>query len=82
MKEILTKSIEEMIRDKRLLERVKQIGIETIEDLCNHSRIELSKMGLENIYINDIIIALQLNGLDLKPNHAKRNHFVLGKENV
>lgn len=78
MKEILKKEVSEIIRERKLLNRIQEIGIHTIEELCNHSRIELSKKGLENLYINDIIIALELNGLDLKPNHAKKNHLVEG----
>ena len=77
MKEILTKEVGKVIRDRKLLKRLEDIGVQTIAELCNHSRMELSQKGLENIYINDIIIALELNGLDLKPNHAKKNHFVM-----
>ena len=77
MKEILNKEVGEVIRDRKLLQRLEDISIHTIAELCSHSRMELSQKGLENIYINDIIIALELNGLDLKPNHAKKNHFVM-----
>ena len=77
MKEILKKEVKEMIHDKKLLKRLEEIEIRTVEELCNHSRMELSQKGLENLYINDIIITLELNGIDLKPNHAKKNHLVI-----
>ena len=77
MKEILKKEVKEMIHDKKLLKRLEEIEIRTVEELCNHSRMELSQKGLENLYINDIIITLELNGIDLKPNHAKKNHLVM-----
>lgn len=48
-------------------------NIKTILNLCNYSRMELSDLELSNEQINEIIIALQLLGLDLKRNHAKRN---------
>lgn len=77
MKEMLTKEISEIIRDRKLLKRMEELEIHTVGEICNYSRMELSKKGLENIYINDIIIALELNGMDLKPNHAKKNHLVM-----
>ena len=76
MKEIFKKEIHEIIRNKKLLEKVSNLGIKTVEELCNYSRMELTKLGIENYLVNDIIVVLQLNGVDLKPNHAKRNHRI------
>lgn len=49
------------------------IKINNIFKLCNYSRMELVKIVFLNDEINKIILKLQLNGLDLKHNHAKRN---------
>ena len=35
--------------------------------------MELSDIGFENTQINSISVGLQLEGVDLKKNHAKRN---------
>ena len=76
MKEILQKEVSQIIRDRKLLEKINELGIKTVEELCGYSRMELTNLGIENYLVNDIIIALQLNGVDLKPNHAKRNHII------
>lgn len=77
MKEILGKEVREIIRDRKLLGALEEIGISNIGELCNYSRIELSEKGLNNSSLNDIKIALQLNGIDLKPNHARRNSLII-----
>lgn len=70
--EILYKSVDTIIRDKKLLEKIKDIEIKTISDLTNYSQKELIKKGIENFYVKDIIIALQSNGLELKKNSRRK----------
>ncbi len=77
MKEILKKEVHEIIKNQNLLNTLNDIGIESVGELCGYSRMELNQKGLANNVLNDLIIALQLNGVDLKPNHAKRNHLIL-----
>ncbi len=77
MKEILCKNVNELIRDKNIISTLDEIGISNVGDLCNFSRMELNEKGLSNSVVNDIRIALQLNGIDLKPNHARRNSLIL-----
>ena len=77
MKEILGKSINEVIRDKSIISTLDEIGISNVGELCNFSRMELNEKGLTNSAVNDIRIQLQLNGIDLKPNHARKNSLIL-----
>ena len=77
MKEILYKNVNEVIRDKSILSTLDEIGISNVGDLCNFSRMELNEKGVPNNQVNDIRIALQLNGIDLKPNHARKNSLIL-----
>ncbi len=77
MKEILGKNVDELIRDKSILSTLDEIGISNIGELCNFSRMELNEKGLTNSVVNDIRIQLQLNGIDLKPNHARKNTLIL-----
>lgn len=76
MKEILGKEVKEVIKDRRLLGALDEIGISSVGELCNFSRMELNEKGLTNSSVNDIRIALQLNGIDLKPNHARKNSLI------
>lgn len=76
MIEALKNNITTLSINKKILQVLNNNGIETIKDLCKYSRIELADKGLENSEIKDIMISLQLNGLDLKPNHAKRNILI------
>ncbi len=77
MKEILCKNVDELIRDKSIVSTLDEIGISNIGELCNFSRMELNEKGLTNSVVNDIRIQLQLNGIDLKPNHARKNTLIL-----
>ncbi len=77
MKEILGKSINEVIRDKSIISTLDEIGISNVGELCSFSRMELNEKGLTNSAVNDIRIQLQLNGIDLKPNHARKNSLIL-----
>lgn len=73
MKKILTESVSTLQLDKKIKAKLKELEINTVLDLCNLSKMELTKKGLSNTNVNDIIICLQLIGLDLKKNHAKKN---------
>lgn len=77
MKEILKKEVKEIIKDKKILSALNHMGIHSVEELCGYSRMELNENGFENTSVKDIRIALQLNGVDLKPNHAKRNNLIM-----
>lgn len=77
MKEILKKDVREIIRNKKILSILDDIGINNVEELCGYSRMELSEKGMENTLVKDVRIALQLNGIDLKPNHAKKNNLII-----
>ena len=76
MKEVLKKNLSSFIYNKKTLDFMSENNIETTYDLCQYSRMELCEKGLENNEVNDVIIKLQLLGLDLKPNHAKRNSLI------
>ncbi len=77
MKEILCKGVDELIRDKNIISTLDEIGISNIGELCSFSRMELNQKGIPNSQVYDIRIALQLNGIDLKPNHARKNSLIL-----
>lgn len=50
--------------------------IDSVYKLCNYSRTNLLQLGCKNSQVNEISIKLQLLGLDLKRNYAKRNTLV------
>lgn len=77
MKEILKKDVKDIIRNQTVLCALKDIGVQKVSDLCAYSRMELTEKGFENSSLKEIRIALQLNGMDLKPNHAKRNSLTI-----
>ena len=76
MNEILGKNISALNLRKNISNKLLLNKITYILKLCNYSRMELSNLGFSNDDINEIIIKLQLNGLDLKPNHAKKNTLI------
>lgn len=76
MKENLKKQIDTVIYDKNTVNQLIESNIEHIYELCQYSRMELAEKGLNNTQINNIIVALQLQGVDLKPNHAKKNALI------
>lgn len=73
MKEILNESVNKLKLDKKIAKQLIEKEIDTILKLCNYSRLELNELGFINTQINDIIVSLQLIGLDIKKNHAKKN---------
>lgn len=76
MKELLNKSVNELKLEKKIKKMLIEKEVDTILKLCNYSRLELTDLGFVNTQINDIIVALQLVGLDLKKNHARKNKVV------
>lgn len=78
MKGILKENISILHLNKNITNILLNNNIDTILNLCNYTRMDLSELNLANDQINEIIIALQLNGLDLKRNHAKRNTVLDG----
>ncbi len=76
IKDILKKEINILKIDKGIIKTLIDNNISTIYELCNYSRMELAGIGLNNNQINKIIVSVQLQGLDLKPNHAKKNNAI------
>lgn len=76
MTKILERNIETLKLEKEINGILKDNNINTINELCKYSRIELTGLGFTHPQINDISVSLQLLGLDLKKNHAKRNTSV------
>ncbi len=74
--ETLKNNIDTLSINKKVIQILNNNGIETVKDLCKCSRMDLASKGLENSEIKDIMITLQLKGLDLKPNHAKKNVLI------
>ena len=73
MKEILEKNVVELSINQNAINTLEQNNINTVYDICKNSRMELTSMGLSNSQVNEISVFLQLQGLDLKPNHAQKN---------
>lgn len=80
MQDKLQNDITTLNLDKKIIKLLKDNNVNTIYELCKFSRMELSELGMQNSQITDITIALQLLGLDLKKNHAKKNLIVDGKK--
>lgn len=76
MKKILSKNISILKLENDIMNRLLSNHIDTILKLCNYTRMKLTELGFQNEEIKDIIIELQLLGLDLKKNHAKRNKSI------
>lgn len=59
------KSIDNLSLDKKIINKLKTININFIEELWQLKRIDLKNNNFNNDEINKIIISLQLIGLDL-----------------
>ncbi len=73
MKKILENDVSSLKIGTGIVTKLKENNINSVFDLCKFSRMELSDIGFENTQINSISVGLQLEGVDLKKNHAKRN---------
>ena len=60
------KSIADIIKKEKLVKMINDIGINTLEELCSYSPKRLIEKGIQSLYVKDIAIALQCEGLDLK----------------
>lgn len=69
--EVLEKDIEIITRNKEILEKLRNSGIILVKDLCNKTRKDLEDLQIPNMYIKEIIISLQINGVDLKKRTKK-----------
>ena len=80
MRKMLERNVSTLKLNNNIIEKLLDNNIDTILNLCNHTRIELSDLEFANDEINEIIINLQLIGLDLKKNHAKKNTLLKNKK--
>ncbi|MBQ6992040.1 MAG: hypothetical protein IJN50_03920 [Clostridia bacterium] len=72
----LYKDVATLKINSKLANQLKQNNINNIYELCHYSRMELGKLGIPNTDINNIMVQLQLLGLNLKSNHAIRNTLI------
>lgn len=68
-REVLKKDIEILNLDSGILKQLKENNINTIEELWIMNRHKLKDMNFKDNEINQIIIKLQLIGIDL--NHKR-----------
>lgn len=59
------KNISDIVKNKAILEQLNHLEINTLEELCSYSPKRLTEKGIANLYVKDIAIALQCEGLDL-----------------
>ncbi|MDD2434811.1 MAG: hypothetical protein PHO63_01000 [Bacilli bacterium] len=71
----LDEKIERLELDKKIIKKLNQSDIIIVNDLWRLKRIDLKRIGIKPAEINQIIIKLQLKGLDLN----KRNYNNLKK---
>ena len=72
----LYKDVTTLKINSKLANQLKQNNINNIYELCHYSRMELGELGIPNTDINNIMVQLQLMGLNLKSNHAIRNTLI------
>lgn len=63
---MIEKNISDVIKSSKLREKIASVGIKTLDELCSYSPKRLAEKGIESLYVKDITIALQCEGLDLK----------------
>lgn len=51
---------------------LKKENVEIVSDLCDCTRTELVDYGIYNTGINEIHVALQLLGLDIRPTYKSK----------
>lgn len=76
MGKILESNITELKLKKDINKILQENNIEKVYDVCTHSRLELVNLGLSGSQVNDVIVSLQLLGLDLKRNRSKKNTLI------
>lgn len=60
------KKVSDIIHNKMLLDKINSVGITTLGELCSYSQKGLINKGIERLYVKDIVLALQCNGMDLR----------------
>ena len=65
MKEVLKKNIKVLTIDKKVVDKLEEQEVNYVHELCLLNRKKLKEFGLKSSEINDIIVKLQLQGLDL-----------------
>lgn len=70
MQDLCTK-IEKLNIGKVTMNILKNNEIKTVKDLCDCTRVKLIKLGIERAGVIEIMISLQLLGLDIKPNYKR-----------
>ena len=65
MKEILKKNIKVLNVDKNVINVLYENEVNYVYELCLLNRKKLKEYGFKSSDINDIIVKLQLQGLDL-----------------
>lgn len=65
MKEKLKENVSTLNLDKTIIQKMKNNGIETVEDLWKLSRKELKQKEFTDNEIHKIVICLELYGIDL-----------------
>jgi DNA-directed RNA polymerase alpha subunit len=69
----LKEKIKELEIDSDIIRKLNDNNIYTINDLWNSNRIELKKLKLTDNQINQIIIKMQLYGIDLNRRIYNKN---------
>lgn len=62
---MVEKQINNIIRNKVILEQLSNLGINTLDELCSYTPKRLTEKGIASLYVKDIAIFLQCEGLDL-----------------
>lgn len=70
---IISKSITTINIDNKVVSKLKENKINTLEDLWNLKRTDLKKIGLTDQEIKHIIIKLQLHSMDLNKKVYNKN---------
>lgn len=69
----LDKNINILDLNEEIIDKLKNFNIDLIQDLWILKRNDLKKMGLATSEINNLIIKLQLLGLDLNKKVYRKN---------
>ena len=67
-KKIMKNGVDKLQISKNAISILEKNNIQNIEQLCKRTRKELKEMNILQVDIRDIVLSLQLVGLDLKNN--------------
>lgn len=65
----LTQNIDRLDVPTKVIELLKNNGIEKIEQLCDKKRTYLKNLGLNSVEIEKVVIELQFLGLNINSNY-------------